>query len=141
MRDANIVVLSGNLARDPELRYTTSGQAVANFTVAVSKGKDKNGDDLGADFIQVTAWGKQAENIDRYLSKGAKVIVTGSLRVDSYESESGRKYRTYVNASQVQFISTKRNRDNDDLAHMQEKGSGYMPETEAFGEQDVEIPF
>jgi len=99
MRDANVVVISGNLARDPELRYTTSGQAVANFTVAVSKGKDKNGDDLGADFIQVTAWGKQAENIDRYLSKGAKVIVTGSLRVDSYESESGRKYRTYVNAS------------------------------------------
>ena len=74
----NLVLISGRLTKDPEVRYTTGTQmAVAVFTLAIDRGKDKNGEDMGADFPRVTVFGRQAENCERYLTKGCRVAVQG----------------------------------------------------------------
>ncbi|NLY08867.1 MAG: single-stranded DNA-binding protein [Tissierellia bacterium] len=110
----NNCVLIGRLTRDPELRYLPgSGTAVAKFTLAVDKqlSRDKKMEleaknQLTADFINITVWGKQAENCEKYLSKGKQVAVAGRLQTGSYEATDGTKrYTTEVVASQVQFLS------------------------------------
>lgn len=99
----NKVTLVGRLVRDPELRYTTSGKAVANFTIAVDRGfgKDKDGGESQADFIKVSCWDKQAEFVSNYLKKGRLVLVDGSIRTGSYEKEGQKVYTTEVAANRV----------------------------------------
>ncbi|SDY73549.1 single-stranded DNA-binding protein [Tindallia californiensis] len=98
----NTVILIGNLARDPELRYTANGKAVTNLTVAVNRGYGKNNE---ADFIRVVVWEKQAENCANYLAKGRKVAVQGRLQVSSYEAKDGStRYNTDVVANVIEFL-------------------------------------
>lgn len=105
----NLVLISGRLTRDPEVRYTTGTQmAVAVFTLAIDRGKDKNGDDRGADFIPIKVFGKQAENCERYLAKGCRVAVQGKIQTGSYEDKNGQKvFTTDVIAQRVEFIDFK----------------------------------
>lgn len=102
----NSVILIGNLARDPELSYTPNTQtAVCRFSLAVNRPK-KDGEDQGADFIRITVWGKQAENCDRYLSKGRKVAVNGRIQTGSYKDKNGQTvYTTDVVANNVEFLT------------------------------------
>ena len=101
----NIVVLIGNLSKDPELRYTGTGKAVATLTVAVNRGYGKDKD---VDFLPVVVWEKQAESCDQYLQKGSKVGVQGSMQTRNYEAQDGSKrYITEVVARNVEFLSTK----------------------------------
>lgn len=104
----NKIVIIGRLTRDPELRTTQSGTAVANFTVACERdyaGKDGNKE---TDFIPVIVWKGQAETCDKYLSKGRLVGVEGRLQIRSYEDKKGVK-RTIAEivAGSVQFLSSK----------------------------------
>lgn len=105
----NLVLISGRLTKDPEVRYTTGTQmAVAVFTLAIDRGKDKNGEDMGADFPRVTVFGKQAENCERYLAKGCRVAVQGKIQTGSYEDKNGQKvFTTDVIAQRVEFIDFK----------------------------------
>lgn len=105
----NQVCLIGRLTRNPEVRYTTGTQmAVAVFTLAIDRGKDKNGEDMGADFPRVTVFGKQAENCERYLAKGCRVAVQGKIQTGSYEDKNGQKvFTTDVIAQRVEFIDFK----------------------------------
>lgn len=104
----NLVLISGRLTKDPEVRYTTGTQmAVAVFTLAIDRGKDKNGEDMGADFPRVTVFGKQAENCERYLAKGCRVAVQGKIQTGSYEKDGQKVYTTDVIASRVEFIDFK----------------------------------
>ena len=105
----NLVLISGRLTKDPEIRYTTGTQmAVAVFTLAIDRGKDKNGEDMGADFPRVTVFGKQAENCERYLAKGCRVAVQGKIQTGSYEDKNGQKvFTTDVIAQRVEFIDFK----------------------------------
>ena len=105
----NQVCLIGRLTRHPEVRYTTGTQmAVAVFTLAIDRGKDKNGEDMGADFPRVTVFGKQAENCERYLAKGCRVAVQGKIQTGSYEDKNGQKvFTTDVIAQRVEFIDFK----------------------------------
>lgn len=105
----NLVLISGRLTKDPEVRYTTGTQmAVAVFTLAIDRGKDKNGEDMGADFPRVTVFGKQAENCERYLAKGCRVAVQGKIQTGSYEGKNGQKvFTTDVIAQRVEFIDFK----------------------------------
>lgn len=114
----NKVVLMGNLARDPEVRYTAGKQAVANFPLAVNRTwKDKNGEfQESVDFIPVVVWGTTAENCERYLKKGSPAFVEGRLQVRSYEAKdgSGKRYVTEVVASEVIFLGSKRQDTSSD---------------------------
>lgn len=101
----NIVNLIGRLARDPELKYTNTGKAVASFTVAVNRGFGK---DQEADFINCVAWEKTAENMANYTAKGSQVGISGRLQVRSYENNERKKvYVTEVVANFVEFIGSK----------------------------------
>ena len=101
----NVVTLIGRLTSDPEVRYISDTQtAVARFSVAISRGKDKDGNDKGADFPNVVVFGKQAENCERYLSKGKLVGIEGRLQTGSYEKDGRKVYTTDVIANRVEFL-------------------------------------
>jgi single-strand DNA-binding protein len=100
----NLVVLVGNLTRDPEVRYTQSGLAVANINMAVNRFGSKEGGPE-ADFFRVTVFGKQAELAERYLSKGKKVGIEGRIQNDNYEKEGQMIYRDTVIANRLEFLS------------------------------------
>ena len=103
----NQAVIVGNLAHDPEIRYTNSRKAVANMTVAVNR-MPYNGEDAGCDFIPVVTWDKIAENCERFLRKGSKVLVSGRIQIRSYEAKDGSKrYVTEIVAGTVQFLDTR----------------------------------
>jgi single-strand DNA-binding protein len=110
MKDLNMVFLMGNLTRDPELRYTPNGQAVANFTIATNRvWKDAEGEQKdSAEFTDIVVWGKIAENVTNYLKKGRRVHVIGRLQTRSWEAQDGsKKYKTEVIATDVTFLDRK----------------------------------
>lgn len=109
----NKVNLVGRLTRDPEVKNTTTGKAVATFTLAVDRRfKNKDGQ-KEADFIPLVVWGKQAEFVGQYLSMGSQIGLSGRLQVRSYDGQDGqRRYVTEVVADEVYFISTKRKENN-----------------------------
>src|SRR5215211_3745122 len=103
----NKIILIGNLGRDPELSYTPQGTAVCKFSVATNeRRRDKSGEQQDiTTWFRVSAWGKQAENISRYLTKGRKVYIEGRLHVEEWTDREGKPRQSLeVNASEVQFI-------------------------------------
>ncbi len=102
----NKVILIGNLTKDPELSTTTGGISFCRFTLAVSK--RFSGEDKTADFINIVVWRAQAENCSKYLKKGSKAAIVGSIQTRSYDSQDGSKrYVTEVVAEEVEFLSTR----------------------------------
>ncbi|MDR2529386.1 MAG: single-stranded DNA-binding protein [Synergistaceae bacterium] len=130
-RGFNKVILMGNLARDPEIRYTVDKRAWARFTVAVSFAwKNKNGEfQEGTDFIPIVAWGPLAERCGRYLRKGSAVLVEGKIKVRGYEAKdgSGKKYTTDVAADDVQFVGPKRSAETEEPGGPSEFADGGRP--------------
>lgn len=103
----NHVILTGRLTKDPEIRYTDSKKAVCSFTIAVDDGRDSDGKKK-AQFIPCVAWGKTAELIDQYFTKGKPLTVTGRITVRSYEKNGEKRYVTEVVASGIEFPLTVR---------------------------------
>lgn len=98
----NRITIIGNLTRDPETRTTTSGKTVCAFTVAVNR----RGSDNKADFFRVAAWEKLGENCQKYLAKGRKVAVVGSVSVNTYTTKDGESRASLeVMAQDVEFLS------------------------------------
>ncbi|NLV91417.1 MAG: single-stranded DNA-binding protein [Firmicutes bacterium] len=101
----NKAILIGRLTADPELRYTQSGTAVANFRLAVDRPFTNQAGEREADFIPIVVWDKQAETCANYLSKGRLVAVEGRIQVRSYEAQDGtRRWVTEVVANDVRFL-------------------------------------
>jgi single-strand DNA-binding protein len=106
MASLNHVILLGNLTRDPEVRYTPAGTAVATLRLAVNN-RVKQGDEWKDEpcFIDVSVFGKQAESCGEYLSKGQPVLVEGRLRYRTWEGQDGQKRSNHdVSAFRVQFM-------------------------------------
>ena len=101
---------TGNLGKDPEVRYTQAGKAVASFSVACTERWTTNGEKKeSVEWVNVVVWDKLAENCSQYLSKGSKVLVEGKLKTRSYDDKSGvKRYVTEIQAHSVEFLSTKR---------------------------------
>lgn len=103
----NKVVLIGNLVRDPEVRATQSGISVCNFTVAVNRRFKKENGEQETDFLNVIAWRQLAELCGKYLAKGRKVAVTGSIQTRQYEAKGGSKRTAWdIVADEVEFLTT-----------------------------------
>ncbi|HYF78579.1 MAG TPA: single-stranded DNA-binding protein [Symbiobacteriaceae bacterium] len=101
----NHVVLIGRLTKDPELRYTTSGKAVATLRLAVDRGTTNPQGEKETDFIDVVVWERQAETVANYLQKGRLIAVQGRLQIRQYETQEGqRREKAEVVASQVRFL-------------------------------------
>ena len=104
----NKVILVGNLTRDPELTETTSGIPVCRFAIAVSRDYANSEGNRETDFFNITVWRGRAENCGKYLKKGNKVAIVGSLQTRSYEDKDGIKRNvTDVVASEVEFLTPK----------------------------------
>ena len=104
----NKAIIIGRLTKDIDLKYTTDGQmAVSRFTVAVPRGKDKNGNDKGADFISCVAFGRRAETLERFVRKGHRIAVSGQIRTGSYEANGEKKYTTDVIVQDFDFLQPK----------------------------------
>jgi single-strand DNA-binding protein len=109
-KSENLVILVGNLGKDPELKHTQGGTAVAKFTLATNdryKDKDNNWQDR-VEWHNITCWGRTAEIAAEYLKKGRPVYVKGSLRTDSWDDkQTGQKrYITYVNVSDLILLGS-----------------------------------
>lgn len=106
-RDFNQAIIMGNLTRDPELRTTPNGQSVASFAVATNRSwNDPSGERKDAvEYHDVVAWGKLAELVSNYLSKGRKVLVVGRLQTRNWEAQDGSKrQRTEIVATDIHFV-------------------------------------
>ena len=106
----NKIILMGNLTKDPELRYTGGGSAVCSFGLAVNRAYKTQTGELRDDtcFIDITAWGKTAENCKNYLRKGAPVLVEGYLRFETWVDKATGQHRSRhsVSAETVRFLGT-----------------------------------
>lgn len=100
----NSVSLVGRLTRDPEIKATNSGSSYARFSIAV----DRRGKDAGTDFINIVAFGKTSEFIERYFRKGQRIGINGRIQTGSYEGKDGKKVYTFdVIAENVEFVESK----------------------------------
>ena len=138
----NSVNLIGRLTRDPDLRYTQSGIAVVRFTLAVdrklSKEKRQQAEQT-ADFISTTAWGKTAEIISNYFSKGSQIGIEGRIQTGSYEKDGQRIYTTDVIVNSITFVGSKNSNSGGE-----NQATSYQEQAEANGFYPVDnddIPF
>jgi single-strand DNA-binding protein len=129
----NRIVLIGRLTKDPELRYTPNGKAVAGFTLAVDRPFKNSQGEREADFISIVVWGTQAEHCANYLSKGKLAAVDGRLQIRNYDDKDGqRRWVTEVIADNVRFLSPKEGGGGSE-------GTGNMGKEIDFSDDD--IPF
>ncbi len=104
----NKIIITGRLVRDPELRKNESGSVNSKFTVAVQRPMAKE-DKQQTDFLICSVWGKQAENLCKYQSKGSLVAVEGEMRADNYTDEEGNtKTFTYIYANRIEYLGGKK---------------------------------
>lgn len=110
----NKVFLSGNLTRDPEVKYTPNGKAVSKFGIAINRRyKSAESGQPDVDFFNLTAWDKTAEFCGRYLRKGSRVLVEGRLQTYSYQTQDGTKRSGVdIQIENIEFASSKREGDS-----------------------------
>ena len=119
----NKVFLVGRLTRDPELRYTASNLATVRTAIAVDRQFVRDGEERGADFINIVAFGQRAETMKKYLVKGSQIAIDGRIQTGSYDGQDGKKvYTTDVIVENFQFLDTKASRN---LNNAESANTGY----------------
>ena len=112
----NKAILIGRLTRDPELRYTSSGRAVCQFSIAINRTYTNQQGQRETDFINCVVWDKQAENLAKYVNKGRLVAVDGRIQTRNYDNNEGKKvYVTEVLANSIQFLESKNSAQGNDI--------------------------
>lgn len=150
----NKVFLIGNLTKDPEMRSTQSGVAVCNFSIAVNRRFKKENGEQETDFLNVVAWRQLAELCSKYLAKGRKVAVTGSIQTRTYEAKDGSKRTAWdIVADEVEFLTAQNQQSGIQstpgaytTAASKDSGTAYAPQPHNdFGGftqvDDEELPF
>jgi single-strand DNA-binding protein len=133
----NRIVLIGRLTRDPELRYTPSGVAVASFGLAVDRPFSNQAGERETDFIDIVVWRKLAETVSGHLQKGRLVAVQGRLQIRSYETQDGQKRKAAeVVADDVRFLDRPR-----DAAPGAESFGDYAGPASGAEDEAEEVPF
>ncbi len=144
----NRTVLVGRLVKDPDLRYTPAGVAVATFTLAINRPFANQQGEREADFINCVVWRKAAENVSNYLRKGSLAGVDGRIQTRSYEGQDGKRvFVVEVVAESVQFLDTRSN-DNQSSNQSNQQTTNqrsYVDDPFAPGSQidisDDDLPF
>lgn len=137
----NRSVLIGRLTRDPELRYTSGGVAVATFTLAVDRNFTNQQGERDTDFIRIVAWRKLAEVCANNLGKGRLVGVEGRLQVRSYETSEGEKRQiSEVVADNINFLDWPKDKSNSSNGHNSSNNNNKNADTEGFPFDD-DLPF
>ena len=144
----NKVFLMGNLTRDPELKFTPQGQAIAKFSIAVNR-TFKGGDGemkKQTDFFNIVVWGKHGENCSKFLSKGRSVMVEGRLQTRTYETQEKQKRTvTEIIAENVQFLGSPGAASSGSKgSSVEDSGEEMSPESaenESLSGSESEVPF
>ncbi|WP_349673096.1 single-stranded DNA-binding protein [Lacrimispora sp.] len=141
----NRVILIGRLTKDPEVRYSDNGNTIAHFGIAVDRKFKRDGEPT-ADFINIVAFKKTAEFIEKYFSKGSKIVIEGSIQTGSYTNQEGQKiYTTDVIAREVEFGESKNSNNTNGSANESRPapsstiGDGFMNIPD--GVEDEGLPF
>lgn len=136
----NKAIISGRLTREPDVRYTTTGKVVCQFTLAVDRPFTNQDGQKEADFINIVVWGKIAEICGNSLAKGHRALVEGRLQIRSYDGKDGAKrYVTEVVANSVEFLERKGYTPGNGSANSAQPSPMDGFATAEFG--DEEIPF
>nr|DAM68705.1 MAG TPA: Single strand binding protein [Caudoviricetes sp.] len=140
----NKIILLGRLTRDPEVRYTSTGKVVCQFTLAVDRPFANQEGQRESDFIPVVIWGKQGETCGNYLTKGQRALVEGRLQIRSYNAkDGGKRWITEVIADHFEFIECKA---TSDITEEKVSDSAAPTSSMSYGTNvpllsDEEIPF
>lgn len=141
----NKVILMGRLTKDPDVRYTQDGVAVARYSLAVDRRYQREGEQK-ADFISCTAFGRGAEFAEKYLKKGTKIVAAGRIQTGSYTNRDGQKvYTTDVIVEEQEFAESKKaQQENEDQRQengdqQQETEDGFMRIPDSL--EDDTLPF
>ena len=140
----NKIILLGRLTRDPEVRYTSTGKVVCQFSLAVDRPFANQEGQREADFIPVVIWGKQGETCGNYLTKGQRALVEGRLQIRSYNAkDGGKRWITEVIADHFEFIECKA---TSDITEEKVSDSAAPTSSMSYGTNvpllsDEEIPF
>ena len=132
--------MMGRLTRDPEIRSASNGTAVASFSIAVDRRFKREGEPE-ADFFNCSAFGKQAEFVEKYLKKGVKVVISGRVQNDNYTNKEGQKvYSTRIMIESIEFAESKNSSSEQSTAPAEPKPDkdGFMNIPE---DLDAELPF
>ena len=122
----NKVFLVGRLTRDPELRYTSSNLATMRTSIAVDRQYVREGEERGADFINLVAFGNRAETMKKYLTKGSQIAVDGRIQTGSYDGQDGKKvYTTDVIVENFQFLDSKNRNVSENVNDSEVESSAY----------------
>jgi len=127
MAGLNKVMLIGRLGRDPEIRYTQQGLAVVNFSIATSESwTDKNTGDKQekTEWHNIVAFGKPAETLEKYLSKGSQVYIEGRLQTSTYEKDGQTHYNTKIVVSNFQFLGGRQDSQGGGGGYQGSQGGG-----------------
>lgn len=147
----NNVVLVGRLTKDPDLRYTQSGTAVANFTLAVNRTFTNQDGEREADFINCVIWRKAAENLANMVGKGAQIGVTGRIQTRNYENKEGQRvFVVEVVAENFQMLESRNKQNGQNNAntgasnnnaneHSQNKQNSTQNNSDPFGGSSIDI--
>ena len=144
----NKVMLIGRLGQEPELKYTQSGQAVTNFSLATDEGYTRDGQKVEkTEWHKIVVWGKQAEMCSNYLSKGRLIMAEGKLQTRQWEDQNGQKrYTTEIVAFNIQFLDSKKDTENNTgyvqaPPHPATSGQNPMPDGDQDAGNDMGSPF
>lgn len=135
----NKVILTGRLTKDPVLEHTKQGTPLCQFTLATNRPVIRDGK-RETDFITCIIWNKQAENLVKYQRKGNLLGIQGELRVDTYESDGKRKYKSYVLVEEVEYLESKKEMTKDEEVDFN-KVSAKTNREEQITITDSDLPF
>ena len=137
----NCVTLMGRLVADPELRTTTTGKSVANFTIAVDRSYSKSGN-KETDFINIVAWESTADFVSKYFSKGSMIALRGEIQTRNYEDKNGNKRTAFeVVAKEVSFCGGKNETSPGQTAAPATPATASAPDFEEIDVDDADLPF
>jgi len=135
----NRAMLTGRLTKDPVLEHTKQGTPLCQFTLATNRPVIRDGK-RETDFITCIIWNKLAENLVKYQRKGNLLGITGELRVDTYEADGKRKYKSYVLVEEVEYLESKKDMTNDENKEFK-KINARVPKQETIKITDDDLPF
>lgn len=128
----NKVIAIGRLTKDPVVKYASSGTCVARFSLALDRGK-KDGESLGADYPNCVAFGKTAELIEKYVTKGSQIAIVGHITTGSYDKNGEKVYTTDITVENMEFLNLAKREDKPVKAEVKYEQAELIP--------DDEIPF
>ena len=136
----NLIVLSGRITRNLELKYTINNKAIIETNIAVKRGFNDE-----VDFINIQVWGKQAENLAKYCGKGSMIALNGELRIDKFDKNDGTKgYKNYVLVNSIEFLDNKKKEEKTNTEIVRDVMQGKNPYEELGEEIDLnslDLPF